>query len=225
VKAALQETGLECGCIVATPRAAVMESLWVADGADAQARLLDHVTTSLWVAKELGSSSLAVLLRGDGQTAVNVQRRRAIDRLRTTADLAATAGISLAIEPMIVLPDMLLRNFADGVEFIRSVAHPAVKLIFDTGHVTQMGDPLLPTYIEAYDDIGTLQLADMPGRVEPGAGEINFVPLLAHAIHRGYSGLVDLEYHWSEAGEGGERRGIEALAAIDAEARANAVNF
>jgi hydroxypyruvate isomerase len=133
-------------------------------------------------------------------------------------DLAAETGVTVGVEPMISLPGMLLRTFAEGVELVRAVHHPAVQLIFDTGHVTAMGDPLTASFIAAYDDICRLQLADMPGRVEPGSGQIDFVPLLAHAIRQGYSGLVDLEHDWATPGEAAERRGIGQLAAIDAAA-------
>lgn len=222
VKTALQETGLQCGSIVSTPLATItdrVDPVWVAAGKEAQGRMLGYLTEALAVAKDLGSDNLAVLIRGDGQTAPAVQRRRAVDRLRLAADLAAVNGLVLAIEPMVNLPDMLLRNFAEGVQLVRAAAHPAIKLIFDTGHLTRMGDPLLSSYVEAYDDIHGLQLADMPGRVEVGAGEIDFVPLLAHALRRGYRGLVDLEHDWLEPGEAAERRAIDRLSAIDARAR------
>lgn len=222
VKAALDETGLQCGSIVATPLAGLtdrVDPVWVAPGQEAQVRMLGYLADALAVAKDLGSDNLAVLIRADGQTAPAVQRRRAVDRLRRAADVAAINGIVLAIEPMVNLPDMLLRNFAEGVEMVRAAAHPAIKLIFDTGHLTRMGDPLLATYVEAYDDIHGLQLADMPGRVEVGAGEIDFVPLLAHALRRGYRGLVDLEHDWREPGEAAERRAIDKLRGIDAQAR------
>jgi hydroxypyruvate isomerase len=222
VRAALQETGLACSCIVSTPLAAVQEPVWVAAGTEAQDKLLGYVAAALRVAKDLGSRTLAVLIRSDGQTSATVQRRRAIDRLRAAADLAAAQGVILAIEPMILLPDMLLRTFSEGVDLVRAASHPSIKLIFDTGHVTQMGDPLLPTYVAAYDDICLLQLADMPGRVEVGAGEIDFVPLLAAAIWQGYTGLVDLEHDWVKPGEAGERNGIEKLTEIDAAARRRA---
>ncbi|HKQ80777.1 MAG TPA: sugar phosphate isomerase/epimerase family protein [Steroidobacteraceae bacterium] len=219
VRAALAETGLQCGSIVFTP---VMDPVWVVEGRDAQDRMLGHLADALAIAKEFGSDNLAVLIRGDGHTALAVQRRRAIDQLRVAADVAAANGMVLAIEPMVSFPDMLLRNFSESVELVRAAAHPAIKLIFDTGHLTRMGDPLLSTYVEAYDDIHVLQLADMPGRVEIGAGEIDFVPLLAHAMSRGYRGLVDLEHDWLEPGEAAERRAIDKLSAIDALARRRA---
>jgi hydroxypyruvate isomerase len=219
VTAALRETHLQSSCIVVTSWSSVMEPIWVIATKDAEMKLLGLVQRALDVAEEVSSQIVAVLLRGDGSTSSSVLRRRAMDRLRTAADMAGSRGRILGIEPMIAFPDMLLRTFAEGVEFVRTVNHPAVRLIFDTGHVTEMGDPLHSTFADAYDEICLLQLADMPGRVEPGAGEINFVPLLAEAIRRRYSGFVDLEHGWFTPGETGERRGIERLAAIDAEAR------
>jgi hydroxypyruvate isomerase len=219
VRDAMRETQLECSCIVSTPLAAIMDPVWVASGEAAQVRLLGFISDAIRIASDLGSRSLAVLIRSDGETSAPIQRKRAIDRLRAAADLASQAGITLAVEPMVDLPDMLLTSFAEGVELVRAAAHPGIRLIFDTGHVTAMGDSLLPTYIESFDDICILQLADMPGRVEIGGGKIDFVPLLAYAIRRGYSGLVDLEHDWSAPGEAGEILGIEKLKAIDAAAR------
>ena len=215
VKTALDETGLQCGSIVFTP---FMDPVWVVHGTEAQDRMLGYLAEAQAVAKSLGSDNLAILIRGDGQTAPAVQRRR-VDRLRVAADLAAASGIVLAIEPMVIFPDMLLRSFSESVEMVRAAAHPAIKLIFDSGHLTRMGDPILSSYVEAYDDIHVLQLADMPGRVEVGAGEIDFVPLLAHAVGRGYRGLVDLEHDWLEPGEAAECRAIDRLRTIDAQAR------
>jgi hydroxypyruvate isomerase len=222
VAEALRETGLACGFIVSTPRSELMNPIWVTEGGAASKALLGHIANAVRVAKEIGSPMLAVLIRGDGVSEPDVQRQRAIENLRAAADLASADGLMLGIEPMIKLPDMLLRTFDEGVAMVDEAAHPAIKLVFDVAHVTSMGDPLLETYVNSYDDIAVLQLGDMPGRVEVGAGEIDFVPLLAHAIHRGYAGLVDLEHYWSNPGPACERRGLEMLAEIDAAAARHA---
>jgi hydroxypyruvate isomerase len=222
VREALRDTGLACSCIVTTPLATFLEPMWVTAGAEAEEVVSSRVEQALAVALELGSSTLAVLIRSDGSTAPAVQRRRAADRLRKMADHVAPRGVVLAIEPMIEAPDMLLRTFAEGVDLVREISHPHVKLIFDTGHLTRMGDPLVESYIEAYDDIALLQLADMPGRVEPGAGTLSLVEILAHALRRGYRGLVDLEHGWSRPGEEAESRGLELLHRMDVDARKRA---
>lgn len=220
IKAALEETGLACGCIVSTPFAKIMDPLWLGDGTEAE--LLGCLQQALDVAGDMGSTKIAVLLPGDGSADRDVQWRRAIDRLRAGADLAARQGATVVVEPIKGLPGTILRSFAEAVQLVRETAHPNVKLIFDSGHVYDMGEPILETYVEAYDEIGVLQLADMPGRVEVGGGEIDFVPLLAHALSRGYAGLVELEHDWTEPGREGERRSIDRLRAIDAQARLNA---
>jgi hydroxypyruvate isomerase len=221
----LRDFKLACSCIVSVPLTKLMQPLWVSDSGESRRSLIEHVENAITVARELGSSVLAAILVSDGQTAEPVQRRRAIDALRMIADLTAQHGIVLGIEPMVAIPNSLLQSFAAGVELVRRCNHPAVKLIFDTGHLVDMRENVVPTFREAYDNICLLQLADMPGRVEPGQGDVDFVQLLAHAIHRGYSGLVDLEHDWRSHGQNAERAGIETLAMLDSKARDEALRL
>lgn len=216
VRIALQQTNLQCSCIVSVPFSAILDPIWVSGSISAKPDWRQYLQRSIQVAKDLGSGCLAVLIRADPEQSRPHQIRTATDRLRQAADIAASHGLILCVEPMIALPDMLLRTFGEGVDLVRSAAHPALKLIFDTGHVFQMGDPVSTTYIEAYDDIALLQLADMPGRVEPGAGTIDMVQIIAYAIRRGYRGLVDLEHGWSDPSPSGEQEGLSRLAQIEA---------
>ena len=216
----LRELKLACSCIVSVPFAKLMDPLWVTDSGESRQSLVHYVEDAVKVAQELGSSMLAVIPKADGQTSQALQRQRALNNLRMIADLTAGRGIVLAIEPMIAIPDMLLKTFAAGVDLVRSCNHPGIKLIFDTGHLVDMREPVLESFVAAYDDIGLLQLADMPGRIEPGKGELDFVSLLAHAIQRGYSGLVDLEHDWLSHDRDAEQAGIATLARLDSEARA-----
>lgn len=217
IRAALDETGLVGGCVCATPLERFTQPFWVAEAGEDE--LQEHLRNALQVAADLRSNVLAILLVADEGTAASVQRRRAVERLRAAADLASEKGVTLAIEPISEFPGMLLGSFADAVDLVREARHPGVKLIFDTGHVTALGDPLLDSYVEAYDDIAILQLADMPGRVEVGAGELDCVAILGHAISKRYEGLVELEHQWSEPGPDGASRGLERLRAVEAQAR------
>lgn len=219
---ALQETGLTGGCICLAPLERLMEPLWVTESEPAE--LQAHLERALDVASAYRSNVLAVLIMEEPGTARSVQHRRAVDRLRGAADLALARGVTLAIEPIGGFPGMLLPSFAAAAELVGAVSHPGVKLIFDTGHVTVLGEPLLESYVQAYDDIAVLQLADMPDRVEPGAGEIDFVPILGHAIAQRYAGLVELEHQWSTPGREGEERGLQSLRAIEERAHAHAAS-
>jgi hydroxypyruvate isomerase len=219
VREALRATSLECGCILYGSMDVLLEPLWVSRSDASKKALIGHITAALNVAREFDSRCIAVLIRSDEMTAPAVQRRRVIDMLRVSADIVAKDGVVLGIEPMKAIPGTLLQSFADAVDLIVEVGHPAVKLIFDTGHLIDMGDPVLATFIEAYEHISTIQLADMPGRVEPGSRQIDFTSLLAHAIRRDFRGLVDLEHDWIVPGEVSERRGLDRLKEIDDAAR------
>lgn len=220
IAATLAETGLESGCVVSLPLARFMMPLWVSESGESLAELTEHIDRSLRVAGELGSRALAVVLFEDGETAPAQQRQRAIERLRRQADTAFRQGVTLAIEPIGGLPRMLLRSFDEAIDLVRQAAHPGVKLMFDTAHVTAMGANLVESYVEAFDDIAVLQLSDMPGFVEPGAGELDMVGLLGNAIAKGFSGLVELECFWSEPGAEGERLGLDRLREVDSRATA-----
>ena len=64
-------------------------------------------------------------------------------------------------------------------------------------------------------EIGSVQIADVPGRLEPGQGEINFVQFFRKLRQVGYEGLVELENNFSRPGADGERLAYEALSAIN----------
>lgn len=219
ISMALDETGLVAGCMCLIPLARFTQPLWVAERAKEE--LQEHLRNSVRIATDLRSDVLAVLLFAEEDTASNVQRQRAIDRLREAADMAYAKGIRLAIEPIGGVPGQLLKSFAEAVDLVDKIAHPGVKLIFDTGHIAAFAEPILQSYIEAYDQIAVLQLADMPNRVEMGAGDIDFVPILSHAVSRGYRGLIELEYHWSNPDIESEMRGLEMLRTLENKVREN----
>jgi hydroxypyruvate isomerase len=114
---------------------------------------------------------------------------------------------------------MLLQHMPDALAVVRAADHPAVRLIFDTSHVQIMDGDLLFHLEQAWDQVAIVQLADNPGRLEPGTGEIHFETVLRWLARRGYRGLVELEYGWQQPGLESERRGLEKLRQLDLAAR------
>lgn len=212
---ALCDHGLACGCIVYAPIEVIMKPLWVSrDGWSQIESYLDH---SIDVAVSLGSRIVAVLLKADETLGEDVQRDMAIAHLRRAADSAAAAGLIIGIEPMMALPGMLLQSTDAAVKFIDEADHPAVRMIFDTGHSADMDGDVLAAYRRARHRIGLLQLADSPGRIEPGAGNIDFTTLLGEARADGLAdGLIELEHGWSGSGASGEAQGLDTLRRLDA---------
>ncbi|MDD3799902.1 MAG: TIM barrel protein, partial [Novosphingobium sp.] len=99
---------------------------------------------------------------------------------------------------------------------VRAVDSPAVRLLFDVGHLTMMGEDILPALAAHWDIIGGIQVADIPGRVEPGAGTLDWIAILGAIADRGYAGLVEVELLTEEDSAAGEARLVGNLRAIDA---------
>jgi hydroxypyruvate isomerase len=151
-----------------------------------------------------------------------IQLGRMSDNLRVVADILEPAGVTLAIEALDErrVPGMLLQQFRDAYFVVRMSNHPGVRLVFDTAHQQAMDGSLITNLREVIDLVALVQIADVPGRIEPGLGEINFETFFAELMTLGYNGLVELEHLWAEPGVDSETRGLARLRALDAAARA-----
>jgi hydroxypyruvate isomerase len=124
------------------------------------------------------------------------QRECMIENLRYAAPLATQAGVLLMLEMLnpIDNPNYFLTSSREGFEIVREVNHPQVKFQFDTYHVQLMEGNLTQKFMENVELIGHVQFADVPGRHEPGTGELNFAYLAKAFDAAGYQGYVGLEY-------------------------------
>ena len=82
---------------------------------------------------------------------------------------------------------------ADTLALVEAVSSPALKMNLDLYHA-QIGEGNLIALIRRCGDaIGEIQVADVPGRMQPGTGEINYRAIARALDHMGYSGVVALE--------------------------------
>jgi hydroxypyruvate isomerase len=88
--------------------------------------------------------------------------------------------------------------------------------MYDTEHVQIMDGNLIANVDRVRDEIGSVQVADIPGRMEPGKGEINFVNFFRKLRAVRYRGLVELEHNYADDSAAGERAAYEALCRINA---------
>src|SRR5258708_12843204 len=97
---------------------------------------------------------------------------------------------------MIAFPDMLLQTTGEALELIAAVNHPEFGLVFDTGHVASMDDPenLARLFEEAYDHVMVLQLADLPGPGEVGAGVLDVAAAVLRARLENFTGLCHIHH-------------------------------
>lgn len=120
----------------------------------------------------------------------------AVETLRSIAALGKKAGRVFTLENLNLAVDHPRTPFAtasDTLALVRAVDSPHLKMNLDLYHA-QIGEGNLIALIEeSLPHIGEIQVADVPGRCEPGTGEINY-PAISRALQRlGYNGVVGLE--------------------------------
>jgi hydroxypyruvate isomerase len=123
-------------------------------------------------------------------------RASLVENLRYAAPLAAKAGVMLTIEAVNAgdFPFFYLRRSNEAFAILKEVDRPNVKFQFDFYHLQISEGNLTQTFRAHVGEIGHVQIADVPGRHQPGTGEINY-PFVLHAIEdSGYEGFVGLEY-------------------------------
>jgi hydroxypyruvate isomerase len=125
-----------------------------------------------------------------------VQWTTLVENVRHAARRLGANGRRLLVEPVNTfdVPRFLLPKTDDVLRLLDEVADPDVRLQFDAYHVQRMeGDPA--TKLQAlFDRVGHVQVADNPGRHQPGTGEIDFEALFRLLDDAGYGGAVGLEY-------------------------------
>lgn len=119
-----------------------------------------------------------------------------LENVRYAAKELASCGLTLLVEPCnrMDIPGFFLDSIEDGVNLIREAECPNLRLQFDFYHVQRMQGELLNTFERHLDIIGHVQIADNPGRHEPGTGEIHYENVLRHVQQSAYEGCVGLEY-------------------------------
>ena len=116
--------------------------------------------------------------------------------LRFAAERLGEKGISLLIEPINIhdIPGIFLRNTAQARSIIEDVGSGNLWLQYDIYHMQVMEGHLTRTIEENLAIIRHMQLADNPGRHEPGTGEINYPFLFVSIDKIGYDGWIGCEY-------------------------------
>jgi hydroxypyruvate isomerase len=119
-----------------------------------------------------------------------------VANLRYAAATLRTAGIRLLIEPINTydIPGFFLSRTEQAIAVIDEVASDNLFLQYDLYHAQRMEGELAATLQRYLAQIGHIQLADTPGRNEPGTGEINYPFLFRHLDALGWKGHIGCEY-------------------------------
>ena len=155
------------------------------------------VAKAVEYAKALGTPRMNCLV---GKKLADVpeaeQKAALIENLRFAADALAAASLTLLVEPLNGkdMPGFTLNTTNQVFDVIEAVNRPNVRLQYDVYHAQRMEGELVATLRREIARIGHIQIADNPGRHEPGTGEINYRFVFAAIDEVGYAGHVGLEY-------------------------------
>jgi hydroxypyruvate isomerase len=126
-----------------------------------------------------------------------VQLALARENVRFAAEKAEVAGITVMVEAVNTFENgpYLLYTTEQVVEFAERVGRENVRVQHDFYHMQRMEGNLVANLRQHFDHIGHVQIADSPGRGEPGTGEIHYLFVLGELERLGYDGYVGLEYN------------------------------
>ena len=119
-----------------------------------------------------------------------------VDNLRYASEKFASANTGLLIEPVNsrTIPGFFVDRPSLGFAIVAEVGSPNLKVQYDIFHAQVMEGDLANTMEREWANIGHIQIADNPGRHEPGTGEINFPFLFQRIDALGYTGAIGCEY-------------------------------
>jgi hydroxypyruvate isomerase len=152
------------------------------------------------------------------------QRRNVVDSYKRVAELLAPTGLIAVVEPTSTTaprpnppphPAAFFRTSEELVEVLSVVNSPNIRMLFDLYHL-QVNEGNLIAHMQQYwDYIAYVQTGDVPGRGEPGTGEVNYRNILKMMSDKGFSGPVGMEHRLTTPGREGLLKCFEAYRNVD----------
>jgi hydroxypyruvate isomerase len=165
--------------------------------------LLDELRHALPIMEKIDCPNM-ILLSGNRVPALprDVQHRSCVDTLKAAA--ALVQGKSINGQPVRLLletidpeenPEYFLTGIAEALEIVEATAHPQVRLLYDFYHEQIAAGNLIEKLEKGLPYLGLVHIADVPGRHEPGTGEINYQNIFRKLAEVNYTGVVAMEFH------------------------------
>ena len=191
-----QRTGLKCASITGPGSSGSSTGL---TKPGQQQLYLDDIAARAKMAAKFGGAQ-PIIFVGRTQTDVpwETQRSQIVSGLKQCGDIAKEHGIVLVVEPLsstAAQGRMALDTAAAAFPVIDEVAHPNVKICFDMYHLQLMEGNITAHLRQGLTKgwIGLVQIGEVPGRKEPGTGEIDYAYMLRVLRELNYKGYLDTE--------------------------------
>jgi hydroxypyruvate isomerase len=174
----------------------------IADPSSREA-LLAELSQALTTMETLGCPAM-ILLSGNVLPGIShwAQHRSCVEMLKHAA--ALVEGRQINGQPVRLLlecidpeenPHYFLTSAAEAIEVVRQVNHPQVQFLYDIFHEQIAEGNLIEKLEKHIDVIGLIHVADVPGRHEPGTGEINYTNIFRKLAQLNYKRMVAMEFH------------------------------
>jgi hydroxypyruvate isomerase len=165
--------------------------------------LLDELRQTLPVMEKIDCPGMIVLSgnRVPGMPR-EVQHQCCVDTLKAATKLVE--GKSIDGQPVRLLletidpeenPQYYLTEIVEALQVVQEVDHPQVQLLYDFYHEQITAGNLIAKLEKSISHLGLVHIADVPGRHEPGTGEINYQNIFAKLAELNYTGVVAMEFH------------------------------
>ncbi len=150
------------------------------------------------VMQRLGCGQVILLSgkRTEG-AAPGVQHAASIETLKRAAEILSAAGLMGVIEPIDRLenPPIYLDGVTEAFEIVRAVGSPKIKVLYDLYHEQRGMGNLIEKLEKNIDEVGLIHVADVPGRHEPGTGEMNYANIYRKLAELHYARVIAMEFY------------------------------
>jgi hydroxypyruvate isomerase len=125
------------------------------------------------------------------------QHNASIEALKRAADVLHSAGLVAVIEPIdrIENPTIYLDGVTEAFEIAQAVGSPNVRVLYDVYHEQREFGNLIEKFEKNIGQVGLIHIADVPGRHEPGTGEINYLNIYRKLAELNYRGTIAMEFY------------------------------
>jgi len=200
-RAASDETGCWIsGIIVQSADKAVSDLMKWTHGIvweDALEAFVQGMKETVAAAQAIGCTTIVVTTGNErGDVSREVQHANIVAALKAALPVLKGTGLQIVLEPLNVLVNhrgYYLTSTEEGARIVKEVGSPQVRLLYDVYHQQITEGNLIDTIHKYIDVIGHFHTGDVPGRKEPGTGEINYRNIFKAIAETGYKGYVVFE--------------------------------
>jgi hydroxypyruvate isomerase len=125
------------------------------------------------------------------------QHTASIEALKRAADVLSNANLVAVIEPIDRLenPTIYLDGVTEAFEIAHAVGSSNIRVLYDIYHEQREFGNLIAKFETNIDQVGLIHIADVPGRHEPGTGEINYGNIYRKLAQLHYKGMIAMEFY------------------------------